>query len=99
MSWTNWITATINVSKSDENEHYTPEQVVAVFNKNPDEINLDSDFYILKSIFTESPLQATYNFFIEAGIDYNQAKELYLFLKSKGINDDKFGKYDWYFGV
>ena len=95
MSWTEFITQDVNISISDKNDHYSSKQIIKIFNKTPNEI-ISDDLYVLKTIFTESHLQAVYNFFKEANIDFNQAKQLYTFLKSRGIENEKF---NWFFRV
>ena len=95
MSWTEFITADVNNSISYEKDHFLPKDIVRVFKKNVNELDSD-DEYILKIIFTESFLQAVYNFLKEANINFYDAKEKYEYIKNKGIKNDKF---EWFFGI
>ena len=96
MSWATFITQDVNNSISDENKHYSEKQVIEIFNKNISELNTN-DVYVLKTIFTESFLQAFYNFLKETKINLSKAQEKYYFLKEKlGIKNEKF---EWFFGI
>jgi len=95
MSWVDFIAQDINMSISNKNKHFTVDEIIATFNKNYENLNKD-DLYILKTIFTESYLEAFYNFLKETHINFNQAKIMYSFLKTKGIKNEKF---DWFFRI
>ena len=96
MSWATFITQDVNNSISDENKHYSEKQIIEIFNKNISELNTD-DVYVLKTIFTESFLQAFYNFLKETKINLLKAQEKYNFLKNKiGVKNEKF---EWFFGI
>lgn len=95
-NWTQWITSDVNVSISDPSKHYGSDEIVDVFNKNPENINTPRELYVLDTIFTESYLEALYNFLQENSISFNQAKALYILVKKRGKGN---AKMDWFFGV
>ncbi len=94
--WTQWIVSDVNVSISDPNKHYSGDEIVKIFSKNPENINTPRELYVLDTIFTESYLEALYNFLQENRIGFDQAKALYLLVKKRGKSN---AKMDWFFGV
>ena len=95
MSWTEFITEDVNNSISYKKDHYTSESIVEIFKKDIKELN-SNDEYALKIVFTESFLQAVYNFLKESKIDFDTVKEKYEYMKDKGIINEKF---EWFFRV
>jgi hypothetical protein len=94
--WIEFITQDVNNSIGNKNNHIKSKEIIKVFSKKPNELT-HKDIYILETIFTESFLQAFFNFLKEAHIDYEKAKNLYFYLKdNKGIYNEKF---DWFFKV